>query len=112
MSPNDLAMRCAPRGGAVVFTRTRFFEGGVSSWTRAASAAAQAMPPHDLEQTGMVGQPELLRRFRDVPLVALERGDDDLPLRFRFALEKRARFAGGPRQRRAFYDLCWHVVGA
>ena len=56
---------------------------------RMSAADSTPMTPHDLQQTRMVGEPELLRGSRDVPLVPLERRDDDLPLRLRLSLDER-----------------------
>jgi hypothetical protein len=45
----------------------------------------QIVPAHDLQQAGVIGQSEFFGGARDVPVVALEGGDDDLP--FRLCLE-------------------------
>ena len=52
------------------------------------------MPPHDLEQARVIGEAELLRGARDVPLVALEGADDDPALRLGLQLDERVRVAG------------------
>src|SRR5712691_1045445 len=48
---------------------------------------------HDLQQTGVVGESQLLRRFGDVPFVALQRLNHDLALGFLLLLLERARCA-------------------
>src|SRR5215471_15281995 len=53
----------------------------------------------------MIGEPQVLRRPRDVPLVSLERSDDDLALRLSLALEERARLVAATLVRRALDDL-------
>src|SRR3982074_3793730 len=41
-----------------------------------------SQPPHDFQQTGVVGKSQLLRRLGDVPAVSLSRLNHDLTLRF------------------------------
>src|SRR5438128_1384389 len=50
------------------------------------SPPTDVMPPHDLEQTGVIGEAQRLRGARDVPVVPLQGGDDDLA--FRLGLER------------------------
>ena len=47
------------------------------------------MATHDLEQAGVVGQPQRLGGLRNVPPVAFQGLQNDLPLRFGFALLER-----------------------
>src|SRR6185437_5489187 len=69
----------------------------VSAWTRAAratlSVAGDAVATHDLEQARVIGESQILRGTRDVPLVPLQCGHDDLALRFRLELHERLRAA-------------------
>ncbi len=51
-----------------------------SDTRRGLSVPADAVPPHDFEQTRVIGEPQRLRRPGDVPVVALEGRDDDLAL--------------------------------
>src|SRR5262245_32563991 len=74
------------------------------------TAIADPMPPHDLQQTRMIREAEVLRSLRDPPLVPLQRRDDDLPLRLGLALEERSRFVRAWLHRRAFDDLSRDVV--
>src|SRR5919112_2367554 len=73
--------------------------------------STELVPTHNLEETGMIGEPELLSRPTDVPAVPLERGDDDPPLRLGLELleipprHRRGRLATIP-------DLTGHVLRA
>src|SRR6267378_1514334 len=49
----------------------------------AALSPADVMPTHDLQEAGVIGEAERLRRPGDVPVVVLERRDDDLALGLR-----------------------------
>src|SRR4051794_35014205 len=42
-----------------------------------APTPGQSVAAHDLQQTGMIGKTERFRRRRDVPVVALERFEQD-----------------------------------
>src|ERR1051325_356542 len=64
-------------------SRTQTWSSSPSGLRCCASPPADPVPPHDLQQAGVVGETELLGRLGDVPVIALERGHDDLPLRFR-----------------------------
>ena len=62
----------------------------MSGWTRTFEGlpALQIVASHDFEQARMIGQPQLLRRARDVPIVAIEGGDNNLSLRLGLPLLK------------------------
>jgi hypothetical protein len=49
---------------------------------------ADPVSTHDLEEARLVGEAELLRRSRHVPLVSFERCHDNLPLGFGFKLRE------------------------
>src|SRR6267143_1880588 len=46
--------------------------------------------PHDFQQAGVIGQAQLLRSLRNMPLVSFESLDDDLPLCLEFLFLERA----------------------
>ena len=54
----------------------------------------ESVAAHDLEQARVIGQPQRLRRFRDVPVVLLERGEDDLTFGLRLHGFQRPRRGG------------------
>ena len=68
----------------------------VSTWTREAWRVSgrrwprQTVPPHDLQQAGVIGQFQILRGLRHVPIALFERGNQDLPLSLGLPLEKAA----------------------
>src|SRR5437870_11832757 len=57
----------------------------------ATGVPADVMPPHDLQKAGMIREAECLRRPGDVPVVMLQRRDDDLPFGLGLEIMKRAR---------------------
>src|SRR5712691_2838905 len=73
-----------------------------------ALAPADVMATHDLQEAGVIGKAQSLRRPRDVPVVVLQGCDDDLALRLRFEGVECGRCgapcSAGPRTR-AFLDV-------
>src|SRR5438876_7397024 len=70
------------------------------------------MPAHDLEQAGVIGQAQLLRRPGDVPAVPFQCRDEDAPLGFRLELLESAAAAGAASIGMRASDLGWHLLGA
>src|SRR3989454_2136808 len=66
------------REGGRVLVDTR--SNGETCWCGHALFAADSMPPHDLQQAGVIGQAEPLCGLRDAPIVALQRRHDDTAL--------------------------------
>jgi len=50
--------------------------------------STDAVPPHDLEQAGVICEAQLLGRARDMPVVALQRSEHDPPLGLRLLFLK------------------------
>lgn len=66
--------------GRIVFRWTRLEEAvGVPADTRR-SVFSDVQAAHDLEQAGVIGEPQLFRGTGDVPIIPLQGCDDDLPL--------------------------------
>ena len=57
-----------------------------AAFASASPRPSDPVPAHDLEQAGVIGEAERLGGTRDVPVVPLEGGHDDLPLRLRLEL--------------------------
>src|SRR5437667_6088451 len=75
--------------------------------------SADVMAAHDLQEAGVIGKAQRLRRPRDVPVVVLQGCDDDLALRLRLEGVECGRCgapcSAGPRTR-AFLDVGGDVL--
>jgi hypothetical protein len=69
---------------------------------RSLRVALDTEATHHLQEAGVIGEPKLLGGVRDVPFVALERGNDYLPLCLKLLFLKTAWGLGRGAWARAF----------